>query len=114
MRIPFLDDDRFHLRRVQRSRDDVISQAIVDDASAVPHEFFEQAVANCLQRSAFDLTRCENRMNRAADVLSRGDLRASHFERVHIDFDFGDFSPPRVTRISIARISFVVPLNARW
>src|SRR5437660_1562992 len=86
VRILLLDYDRLHLGRVERSRNDVVRQPIVDDSSVVPNQLFKQTVANGLQRASFDLARCEHWMYRAADVLGRGDLGAGYFVGVHVDF----------------------------
>src|SRR5438309_3472258 len=114
VRILLLDYDRLDLGRVERSRNDVVRQPVVDDPAVVPNQLFEQTVADCLKRASFDLTRREHRMNRAADVLGRGYLRARYFVGVHVNFDFGHLRAPRVRRISVARIGFVVPFNLGW
>src|SRR5215470_8583144 len=112
VRVFLLDYDRFHLRRVERRRDDVICQAVVQNAPALPNQLLEQSVADRLQRSAFDLPGSQRRMDGAADVLRGSDLERRHFVSVHIDFDLCDLGAVREDRISVAGVGVVVPLDA--
>src|SRR5581483_7572867 len=100
VRVRVFDDDRFHLRRVKRGRDDVIRQAVVDDAPALPDQFLAEAVTDGLKRAAFDLPGGQDRVNRAADVLRGGDLLDGDFKSVYVNFDFGDLGAPRISRVS--------------
>src|SRR5262245_57252328 len=53
-------------------------------------------------------------MYRSADVLCGSYLRAVDFVRILVHFDLGDFRPPRITRISIARVRVIIPFDFRW
>src|SRR5262245_17203375 len=112
VRVFLLDYDRLHLRRVERRRDDVICQAVVHNAPALPNQFLEQSIADRLQRSALDLPGGQHRMDGAADVLRGRNLERRHFVSIHIDFDLGDLGAVREDRISVAGVSVIVPHDA--
>src|SRR6266511_2772074 len=114
VRVFLLNYDRLHLRRVERCRDDVICQAVVHNATALPNQFLEQSVADRLQRPAFDLPGGQRRMDGAPDVLRGRDLERRHFVSIHVDFDLGDLGAVREDGISVAGVSVIVPLDAWW
>src|SRR5262245_12053332 len=112
MRILFLDNNRFHFRCIERGRDNIICQSIVDDAPAIPDKIFEQPITDSLKCSSLNLALDKQRMNRAAYVLSRSDPDNFDFKSVWIDLDFGDICAPRISRVGVAREFIFIPIDS--
>ena len=107
-----LDEDRRDARRIERGRDDVRRESIVEVAAVAQLDLLDRGVADGLQRAALDLALGEDRVDDPADVVGGDDVADMDLAGVEIDLDVGDAGGPAERRVGIAAVQVVVEGDA--
>ena len=92
-----------HRRRIERRRDDVVGQLGVGHPAVAHDDLFEQGIAEPLRRPAFDLPCRQHRMNRAADLVHRGERDRRGLVCDRIDLDLDNVASPAVAAVASPR-----------
>ena len=107
-----LDEDRRDARRIERGRDDVRREAVVEVAAVAQLDLLDRGVADGLQRAALDLALGEDRVDDPADVVGGHDVADVDLAGVEIDLDLGDARGPAERRVGVAAVQVVVEGDA--
>jgi hypothetical protein len=107
-----LDQDRRDAWSIERGRDDVRRQSIVEVAAVAQLDLLDRGVADGLERPALDLALGEDRVDDAADVVGGHDVADMHLAGVEIDIDAGDAGRPSEGRVCVAGVGRVVERRA--
>ena len=97
-----LDEDRGDPRRVERGRDDVRREPVVEVAAVAQLDLLDRRVADRLERAALDLALGEDRVDDLADVVGRDDVPDRDLAAVEIDVDRRDAGRPAERRVGVA------------
>ena len=99
IRIGTLDDNRFHLRKVERCDQMIVEERwIPDSAPIIDDEFFVQRRADAHGEPAFDLRNTVQRIDRLSNVVGRNHTNESHSACFFVHRNFG-----RLRRIHVKR-----------
>ena len=107
-----LDEDRADARRIERGRDDVRREPVVEVAAVAQLDLLDRRVADRLERAALHLALGEDAVDDPADVVGGDDVADVHLAGVQVDVDLGDAGGPAERRVGIARIGRVVERRA--
>ena len=86
---PGLDEDRLDPGRIERGRDDVRLEPVVQVAAVAQLDLLDRRVADGLERPAFDLPFAQHRVDDPTHVIDRDDRQDGDLAGVEIDLDFG-------------------------
>ena len=89
-----LDEDRRDPRGVQRGRDDVGREPIVEVAPVAQLDLLDRGVADRLERAALDLALGEDRVDDPPDVVDGDDVADLDLAGVEVDVDASRRRPP--------------------
>ena len=103
-----LDEDRRDARGIERGRDDVRGEPVVEVAAVAQLDLLDRGVADGLQRAALDLALGEDRVDDPADVVGGHDVADVDLAGVEIDLDVRDAGRPAERRVGVARYRSVV------
>ena len=108
-----LDEDRRDPRRIERGRDDVRRQPVVEVAAVAQLDLLDRRVADRLERAALDLALGEDRVDDPADVVGGDDVADVDLAGVEVDVDARDAGRPAERRVGVAAVGRVVEADAR-
>ena len=89
-----LDEDRRDPRRIERGRDDVGREPVVEVAPVAQLDLLDRGVADRLERAALDLALGEDRVDDPADVVGGDDVADLDLAGVEVDVDAARRRPP--------------------
>ena len=100
-------------RRVERGRDEVRREPVVEVAPVLELDLLDRRVADRLERAALDLALAQDRVDDPADVVDGDDVADGHLAGVEVDVDRRDAGRPAEGGVGIAAVRRVVELDAR-
>ena len=89
-------------RRVERGRDDVGREPVVEVAAVAELDLLDRGVADRLQRAALDLALGQDRVDDLADVVGGDDVADVDLARVEVDVDVRHAGRPAERRVGVA------------
>ena len=107
-----LDEDRADARRIERGRDDVRRQPVVEVAAVAQLDLLDRGVADGLERAALDLALGQDRVDDPTDVVGGDHVADVDLAGVEVDVDPGDAGGPAERRVGVAGVGLVVERRA--